>query len=133
MNRKINKLTAINTLKNDLVKFILDLSYKYNTRFEAFLEWEWGILNEFYIFVSNKLNSNKYDYHKFNKEDLVYIDQQHKDFIIVPIDKAASNYAVIRKLFYTNEITTELNNSKYFGKSKLGQNAITNKFNAYIK
>lgn len=57
----------------------------------------------------------------------------HKDFIIVPIDKAASNYAVLRKLFYTNKVTVELNNSKYYGKSKLGQNAITNKFNAYIK
>ena len=39
---------------------------------------------------------------------MIYIDNIHKDFIVVPIDKAAGNIALVCKRFYASVITREL-------------------------
>lgn len=62
---------------------------------------------------------------------MVVIEQMHKDFIIVPVDKATFNYAL---KFYTDRIKDELNNNKdCCNKVSLGANAIINKFKVYHK
>lgn len=57
----------------------------------------------------------------------------HKDFVFIPVYQAASNYAIVWKLFYINNITNELNISKHFCQIRLRHSAIINKFNAYIE
>lgn len=133
LNRNINKYTAISIFKKDMNRFISSLCYKYNTPYEAFLEWESLICKQFTIFVNQKLNKKTYTYHNLDKNDLNFIKKLQNDFIIVPVDKAASNYAIICKKFYADKLSEELNNIKYYKKVELNSNTIIKKFNAYIK
>lgn len=68
----------------------MQLCYRFNTAFDDFSEWRWYILNEFEIFINNKLNNNGYISHSLNKDDLENIKYIHKNFV-----KSASNYTII--------------------------------------
>ena len=79
-----------------------------------FAEYRKAIIDE----VSTKLDSikiDKYGKNILNQPDVKnYLSELHKRFVIVPVDKAANNFAVICKKYYLDVLHTELNtNSSY--------------------
>ena len=133
LNKKIRKKQAIDKFISDIDNFILKCSYKFILPISTFEEWKYNLVNEFKSFINLHLNSNKYEYQKMNREDLNFITELHKNFIITPVDKAGTNYAIICKKFYIENVFLELNNDKYYTTVKEKPELIVKKFMAFNK
>ena len=133
LNKKIKKKHAIDKFISDIDNFILKCSYKFILPISTFEEWKYNLVNEFKSFINLHLNSNKYEYQTINKEDLNFIAEFHKNFIITPVDKAGTNYAIICKKFYIKNVFLELNNDKYYTTVKEKPDIIVKKFMAFNK
>ena len=89
-----------------------------------FSEWTNNIKNK----INNRIEMLKNTLHKYNHLDSlsspdirVALDNIHKDFVVVPIDKATGNIALICKRFYASVIAKELG---------LGNNNSTKTYNS---
>ena len=59
--------------------------------------------------LTNKLCTNKYKDCLLSTDVKIALDNMHKDFVVVPIDKATGSIALVCKRFYASVITGELN------------------------
>ena len=73
------------------------------TTMEEFVEWKRKILQE----VNNDIISLK---HQIKVQDAVieYLNELHEKYVLVPIDKAANNIAIIYKMCYVTVILKEI-------------------------
>ena len=58
--------------------------------------------------LTNKLHTNKHMDCLSSPDVKNALDKIHKDFVVVPIDKAIGNIALVCKRFYASVITREL-------------------------
>ena len=63
--------------------------------------------------LTNKLYTNKHGDCLSSPDIKNGLDNIHKDFIVVPIDKATGNIALVCKIFYASVITRELGLNNY--------------------
>ena len=83
--------------------------------------------------LTNKLHTNKRKDCLSSPDVINALDNIHKDFVVVPIDKATGNIALVCKRFYASVITKELGLNKnsctdtYNNTSDLSTNDIIDK------
>ena len=83
--------------------------------------------------MTNKLYTNKHKDCLSSPDVINALDNIHKDFVVVPIDKAIGNIALVCKRFYASVITRELGLNKnsctdaYNNTSHLSTNDIIDK------
>ena len=58
--------------------------------------------------LTNKLHTNKHMDYLLSPDVKNALDNIHKDFVVVPIDKATGNIALVCKRFYASVINREL-------------------------
>ena len=73
---------------------------------EEFVDWKRKILQE----VNNKIISLKHRIKVYTTNSVLieYLNELHKKYVLVPIDKAADNIAVICKKYYLTVILKEI-------------------------
>ena len=73
---------------------------------EEFVDWKRKILQE----LNNKTISLKHRIKVYKKISVLieYLNELHKTYVLVPIDKAANNIAVICKKYYITVILKEI-------------------------
>ena len=108
-----NKEEAINAIKAGLDSFIADVSGKLSVQINAFTGWKNEILGR----VQNKLDKIKeYNYNnilgKHEVKKALYT--LHKDFAIIPVDKASKNIAIVCKRHYIDIMNEEIENTPTF-------------------
>ena len=62
--------------------------------------------------LTNKLYTNKHKDCLSSPDVINALDNIHKDFVVVPIDKATGNIALVCKRFYASVITREMGLNK---------------------
>ena len=86
------------------------LSHKFKIDRDCFAEWE----QEVFALLCKRIRTLRYCKNVFEREFAPLssikdsIDALHKHFVIVPVDKASNNFAVICKKFYVNILLKEL-------------------------
>ena len=76
-----------------------------------FLEWtnnSRGKIDERMNHLTNNLYKNKHKDHLSSPDVKNALDNIHKDFVVVPIDKATGNITLVCIRFYASDITREL-------------------------
>ena len=108
-----NKEEAFNAIKSGLDSYIADVSGKLSVQINAFTGWKNEILGR----VKNKLHKIKeYDYNNIlgQQEVKKALYNLHKDFAIIPVDKASKNIAIVCKKHYIDIMNEEIENSPTF-------------------
>lgn len=108
-NFKINSAKALSIFLVELNSFIISTSYRFSTPIQSFFEWKEAILANFKHFLDDFLNRSSHEYHFFNRELKSLIESLKVKYVFCPVDKAASNFAIICKSFYAHIISKELN------------------------
>lgn len=131
LNKKLDIKKVTNLFLENINKFILKLSYKHSFPIQAFFEWKHFVLKHFGDFLKQHLNNKNDIYQTFSKEDRKYLENFKQNFIFVPVDKAASNYAIICKLFYVKKILEELHNKNSYEKYTLNKKELIKIFSNF--
>jgi hypothetical protein len=112
--KKFNRERVAKNIESSLDDMIQTICKKCKLELSQFEEYRKAIIDE----VSTKLDTLKVD--KSSKSILnqpevkQYLSELHKKFVIVPVDKASNNFAVICKKYYLDVLYKELNtNSSY--------------------
>ena len=108
-----NKEEALKAIKAGLDSYISFVSSTLSTPIKAFIGWKNEILRQ----VNNKLVSVKsYEYNNIlsQKDVKKALGTLHKDFVLVPVDKASKNIAIICKKYYIDVLNEEIENSPTF-------------------
>ena len=99
------------SVKTSLDETILKLAEKYRLDIALFTNWRNHILSEIDTRITT-LRSNITPQSTKpvlnNPEAKAYLDELHSKFVIVPIDKASNNVAIVCKRFYITSILDEL-------------------------
>ena len=132
--RPINLENAKRCVLEGLHNCISSWYYKNGVGKSFFLGWTNNVkikIDERISLLTNKLYTNKHMDCLSSPDVKNALDNIHKDFVVVPIDKASGNIALVRKRFYASVITRELglnNNSStdtYKNTGGLSANDIT--------
>ena len=94
--------------------------------------WRKLILNK----VSTNLHSTTAHpaINPFNKqENMVYMEELHNHFIIVPVDKVPKNIGIICKYFYLQTLNDEIVKSGNFTQSNYTVPDIVSKYSSILK
>ena len=109
------------------------LTAKYNLTPETFKPWKNLVLqklNEKIHFLKHKINIVATKPVLSDPEVTAYLEHLHRHFVVVPIDKAANNFAFICKKYYVSVILKELGlsglSSNTYEKSNLSKDEIIN-------
>ena len=107
--KQLNLKKCKESIVNALDVTILNLSNKYSTDIQLFSNWKNTIVSK----VDSRINSIRITPELIkpvlkDPEVRAYLDDLHKKFVVVPIDKAANNVAIICKRFYLSSILQEL-------------------------
>jgi hypothetical protein len=107
--KQINLKKCKESIIHALDDTILNLSAKYSIDCQLFSNWKNLVLSK----VDSRINSIRITPQRTKPvlQDPVvraHLDDVHKKFVIVPIDKAANNVAIICKRFYLSSILQEL-------------------------
>ena len=97
---------------------------------EEFQEWKTLIIEQ----VKMQLQGAKpYPYYSVlsDVEVLADLDELHKDFVLVPTDKAKNNITIVCKKFYISMIEKELS-SNTFSKINRSEDYIINEHKAFL-
>lgn len=71
-------------------------------------------MRHFKTLLKDYFNINRYEYQSFSNEDLNFVKNFQESFLIVPVERAANNYKIIRKKFYIEKI--ELSDTNFYAK-----------------
>ena len=106
---KFNKKSIVHTFKKDLDEFIKKWSKSSGVDVELFDIWASDVLSCFErgLDKHKHIYSSTYEVLK-DKRVLHYLHEFHNRFVLVPIDKASNNFAIICKQFYINILKKEL-------------------------
>ena len=107
--KQINLKKCKDSVIKSLDETILKLSEKYKIDLQLFSNWKNNIVTK----LNSRINSIRITPQQTKPvlQDPIakaYLDELHKKFVIVPIDKAANNVAIICKRFYLTSILQEL-------------------------
>ena len=108
-----NKVEAFTAIKAGLDSYINDVSGRLSVQVNAFTGWKTEILGR----VRNKLhNIIEYDYNNIlgKHEVKKALCNLHKDFAVIPVDKASKNVAIVCKKHYIDIMSEEIENSPTF-------------------
>ena len=106
-NLKKSKESIISSLDETIVK----LSDRYKINNELFTNWKDKILQKVDTRIASLRNKTSPLSSKPVLKDpttVAYLENLHKKFVIVPIDKASNNVAIVCKRFYITSILDEL-------------------------
>ena len=109
--RPINLEKAKRCILKRLHNCISSWCYKSGVDKSLFLEWTNNVkvkIDERMSHLTNKLYANKHMDCLLSPDVKNALDNIHKDFVVVPIDKATGNIALVCKRFYASVITREL-------------------------
>ena len=98
-----------------LANCILNWCFKNGVDKSFFLEWENDVMvkiDEIMSRLTNKLYTNKRKDCLSSPDVINALDNIHKNFAVVPLDKATGDTALVYKRFYASDITRELGLSK---------------------
>ena len=106
---RITRSKIITLIDESLSKLAVKLSAKFDIRLEEFSLWFEALMKTVKDRVKalpvSKLESNDV----FRQPDVKkYIEHLHNRFVIVPVDKASNNFAIICKKFYLEVLMKEL-------------------------
>ena len=109
--RTFNLKIAQEKIKSAINECISNMANKSGYPEQTFYSWKNKVLEE----VKSKTELLKKRYKPFKTSQVLqdpevqtYIEQLHRDFVIVPIDKASNNFAFICKYFYITKILQEV-------------------------
>ena len=108
-----NKEEALNAIKSGLDSYISVVSDKLSTNVNAFTAWK----SEIVQCVHNKLATvRNYKYNNIlgKKEVKNALRSLQKDFVLIPVDKASKNIAIVCKKYYIQVLNEEIENSSTF-------------------
>lgn len=108
-SKPLNLKKCKESLISSLDDTILKLSEKHKVEFSLFTDWKNQILQQVDRRISS-LHIRRQSTKPVLNDQITkaYLDELHSKFVIVPIDKAANNVAVICKRFYLTSILEEL-------------------------
>ena len=112
--RSVNLNKAKKEIATSLKLCVEGLAAKTKHKAASFQSWKETILNKVdarITFLKNNLKLQSTKPTLCDPEVITYLDNLHKRFVIVPIDKAANNFAFICKKFYVSRILAELDQS----------------------
>lgn len=134
-----NKAKALRAYSEGIDAYIAQISQRLNKPTSFFSDWREALLEKIKI----KINSNKYS--NFNntlsKPSIKnYLASLHEKYVLVPVDKAANNVAVVCKKFYLQVLSNEVKNTPTFtpfngtpeGIISEHKNVIPNEFNIQV-
>ena len=106
---KLNKHFLMKTFEESIDKVIKGLICKTHLPLHAFDPWRSTLLK----LLRTETQKHKHEFDHYNsvlKDNAVvhYIQKLHKRFVIIPIDKAANNFAFVCKKFYIDVLRKEL-------------------------
>ena len=129
-----NKEVAYNAIKSGVDSYIRKSSELLNIPLVQFSHWKAEVLK------AAKQEIDKFKPYKYNKvlsKAAVQRDlsKLHDDFVLVPVDKAANNVALVCKAFYMEVLTKEITDSDTFCNMNSVPNDILDSINTsgYIK
>jgi len=126
---KLSFRRIIASISSDLDIFIYKTALQFSYPVEGFNMWKNKVLE-----MCGKNIFINFKYSKTNYKDLnTAIKQLQDKFVITYIDKAANNYAIMCKSFYSNYIFKLLENNTIFKPIKDKSNTIIKKVNAFYK
>ena len=109
--RPINLEKAKRCILEGFDNWISSWCYKNGVDKFFFLEWTNSVkvkIDERMSHLTNKFQTNKHKDCLSSPDVINALDNIHKDFVVVPIDKATGNIALVCKRFYASVITREL-------------------------
>ena len=107
--KQINLKKCRESIIHALDDIISTLSDKYSIDLQSFSNWKNAIISK----VDSRINSIRITPQLIkpvlqDPDVRAYLDELHQKFVVVPIDKAANNVAIICKRFYLSSILQEL-------------------------
>ena len=109
--RPIDLEKAKSCILEGLDNCILSWCYKNGVNKSFFLEWTNNVkvkIDERMSHFTNKLYTNQYMDCLSSPDVKHALDNIHKDFVVVPVEKATGNIVLVCKRFYASVITKEL-------------------------
>ena len=97
---------ALSAIKSGIINYCNSMASRYNMNTVLFREWQHKIFLE----VEKQLNAcKKYKYNSvLSKPNIIdALKTLHKDFVLVPTDKASNNITIVCKKFYLSYISKE--------------------------
>ena len=108
-----NKNKAFQSIISSLDSYIYSMSGTLNKSVDTFHEWKMAILTE----VKKRLdNITPYVYNKVlvkNSEAEKALIKLQKDFVLIPVDKAGNNIAIVCKYYYISLLNNELSSNNF--------------------
>ena len=109
--KTVNYTKCMNTIKTSLETFISSMANKFGFDESELLAWKDKVLSE----LNHKVHRLKQHKHPKktnpvlrNADVLQYLDELHRNFVVVPIDKAPNNIGFICKTFYVKRLLSEV-------------------------
>ena len=110
-NKTINYNKCKHVIGASLDNFIISMSSKGNYEQGSFLRWKDAIMKKVSDTVRDLKSRKKIQKTKPVLEDTIvkaYLEEFHNKFVVVPIDKASNNVAIICKKFYVSRLLEEV-------------------------
>ena len=125
-----DKVKAYDHFKSGIDKYISYISEKYHKSIAELIPWKVELLKAIKVELE-KLPTGQYNNilsKKGNKKDLKLL---HDHFVIVPVDKASNNIAIICKKFYIEVLQKELTSST-FNREAITEDSYKRSVNKYL-
>ena len=121
---KLNINNIVNNINNNVNEYIHILSFKLNINIGQFAEWK----VKFMKIIRDKISITPNTFPcTINLRKLQEkINRVQNKFIIMPVDKASSNFGFICKRFYAQILMNEINSSNTFENSNVNSASIKN-------
>jgi hypothetical protein len=110
-NKTINYHKCMNEVKSSVDNLIDSMTTKYKLSPRTFDDWKGKVFERVAAKIRKLKSIGKPKQAKpiLKDEDVVqYLGELHNNFVIVPIDKAANNIAIICKRFYVSRLLSEV-------------------------
>ena len=110
-NKFVNYKKCLNAIEIAIDSMIEKLAEKYNLELEHFQNWRGEIIDKVKIRITNLKNKKiSQPVKSIIKDDEVvnYLNNLHSNYVLVPIDKASNNIAIICKRFYVERLLLEV-------------------------
>ena len=110
-NNDVPKEWMLKTLKNDIERHITTASQSLKISADTFTPWKETMINEL------EESTKRATFKKFPEKVLEnydvkeYIKTLHRDYVLVPTDKASSNTSIVCKKYYLDVLKGELENT----------------------
>ena len=116
---------ALSAIKSGIIDYCNSMAKRYKMNIILFREWQHRVFTE----VEKQLNDCKN--YKFNsvlsKPDIINsLKALHKDFVLVPTDKASNNITIVCKKFYLSSISNELQSETFVPVSTSADTILSN-------